>query len=1063
MPTVVGKYGKLAFGPKGIGVLDKHGIRHTFHPQVEKDATEIRIPKEQIQSRDKVRGYSIDSAGADVRDDAIWVEPNELGWRALVSIADVTELFKFGSMIDIEAKERTSNIYHSYDVIPMLPDPLAALASLEEGEERLTITMDMQFDHNGKLVSYEPRKTYLENERAMSYHDADTIRTSDDSDIGTNVNSALNLALKRLEHRAERSCVFFDQEKGLYTGEDGIVKKVHDYEKFFPFLVVQELAIAANCAAGRFISQPSVAAIYRCLDAKDGIAVNLLGTERYLFKEESFTARGAIYSRNNVGHHSLGYSRYVHFTSPIRRYVDTIVHRILKASMAGKSFNPGLDPIAERCSFYPVYARRMITQARLEDGQIKEEGLVKIAKKRFGFLLDRALQSEDADLDLILDALEQREITPQNLLTLITSHQNGRVNEILSDFFYMYRTKFDYVRILKVIAGDMGWDPPAFMTKTNRFGRDPEYAYVISVNGKEYATDYPKSSKFVPKNQAAYLFLKDYCSGTLVRFSDPGFRVFKNKVKYYEKLDFKPFMQALNRALRDDSDELDQILLALKRKKLSSDRLLVLFRYKDNVKARKLLMDHFQSMQEDIYYERLLKQVAQRERIRKLKLVARKSGGKQEGCEFCYMGVVEGAEVCSSKWSRDEKNKERRSAYRFLRDLLQDNLKSFSPLGGKTVDLETVVARERLQRIKASQFEGELNAAIKSGSEDLDLLLEVAPKSLSERTIALLILNMEDKSERIKPVLDRFFESFKKGFSYERVMNCMASELRWSPPALNSRMNGDVREYRLAVTVDGDFLSSENYSVVFEKKKKREAAAYVFLKDYLEGKLRVFLQTELTQEIGVENEPFASEGSLVFQKILAALLEEEQEAKEDPMGWFRFFCAKNTNFNAQISYNEDADGWRVMITTGPGKPRRSFVAKDPDATVAEKKVALSFFSWYKPHKLVSNISKLTPSDLFSLVGRLKEDPAVVSFVSAFFKEFRIRFNYSVALEILSEQMGWGEPKYSDSQCKCEIGGKIMTSRLTAEDDSPIRAQKLSAYYFIIDYLRGDLTEKGVKQ
>ena len=334
---------------------------------------------------------TIDGADAKDFDDAVYAEPNAGGFRLIVAIADVSYYVRPGTALDANARERGTSVYFPSRVLPMLPEALSnRLCSLEPKVDRLCFVADMQVSRTGKLAEarFYPavmrsaaRLTYNQAYAALFEHDA-TVRQS----LGVAVDKLTPLvelykALVKARHR--RGALDFDApEAQLDIDKHGQIAAIKLQSRNEAHKLIEECMILANVAVARELEQRQVGTLYRVhgepeerkLDlllgslAALGIAAEIpaenlkprdlraiterLGQspERPLI--ESLVIRSmqqAVYQPTNIGHFGLALEQYAHFTSPIRRYPDLVVHRTLRAMLTPKDPH-GVRLDAERLS-----------------------------------------------------------------------------------------------------------------------------------------------------------------------------------------------------------------------------------------------------------------------------------------------------------------------------------------------------------------------------------------------------------------------------------------------------------------------------------------------------------------------------------------------------------------------------------------------------------------------------------------------------------------------------------------------------------------------------------------
>ena len=325
------------------------------------DVVDVHAPKhvtnsEMIGRRNLTTLPLVTIDGPDARDfdDAVYAErrPNG-GWRLVVAIADVAHYVKPGSPLDIEARRRGNSVYLSDRVIPMLPESLSnGICSLVPGEKRLAVICDMVVSAAGRVSSYDFFDAVIVSHARMTYEEA----AAEPSLL-----AALFEAYAALRsRREERGALDFDSPEPQLTLRDGRVAAVALAERNVAHGMIEEAMIAANVCAARRVEAP----LYRVHEAPSGDKLEQLisalawagirlsardtkpealrtvmsrapeQSSRLTWLIQMLLLRSmpqARYDPRNVGHFGLALPQYAHFTSPIRRYADLTVHRMIKS------------------------------------------------------------------------------------------------------------------------------------------------------------------------------------------------------------------------------------------------------------------------------------------------------------------------------------------------------------------------------------------------------------------------------------------------------------------------------------------------------------------------------------------------------------------------------------------------------------------------------------------------------------------------------------------------------------------------------------------------------------
>ncbi|WP_282009691.1 ribonuclease R [Brevundimonas aveniformis] len=352
--------------------VHSHGLPTGFSEAAEAEAAAAQPPT--LKGREDLRKIpliTIDPADARDHDDAVYAEPdddpkNKGGWIVWVAIADVAAYVRVGSALDREAKDKGNSTYFPDRVEPMLPHALSSnLCSLREGEDRACLAVRMVFDKQGKKTGHTFVRGLMRSAAKVSYEQAQAaIDGQPDDTTGPILDPILKplWAAYRtmLVGRERRSPLAIETlERKIKLNEAGEVVSIEPRRSLEAHRLIEEMMIQANVSAAETLEQKKSPLIYRVHDAPSQEKIfnlaDFLGTIglRWNKGEPPKTARfnelldqtrdgphgdivnevvlrtqmQAIYSPDNVGHFGLNLDRYAHFTSPIRRYADLIVHR----------------------------------------------------------------------------------------------------------------------------------------------------------------------------------------------------------------------------------------------------------------------------------------------------------------------------------------------------------------------------------------------------------------------------------------------------------------------------------------------------------------------------------------------------------------------------------------------------------------------------------------------------------------------------------------------------------------------------------------------------------------
>ncbi|WP_413943900.1 ribonuclease R [Bdellovibrio sp. HCB-162] len=311
---------------------------------------------------------TIDGATAKDFDDAVYVEVTDEGFLLFVAIADVSHYVRIGSAIDKDAYERGTSVYFPNYVVPMLPEVLSnGLCSLNPHVPRLCLVAEMLFDFTGEMKRSDFYEAVMESKARVTYGEAQEIIDGNEvekhSHVKENILRLSDLAKILMAKRFKEGSLDLEiPETELVIDGAGVPVDIQRSERLFSHRLIEEMMLAANVGVAKFLSSRNIPALYRIHEPPNEMAIRVL--EKYMANFGSKTKLGqgklqkrltkaleefenrpeaqilhiltlrsmsqAKYSMNNVGHFGLGFEFYTHFTSPIRRYPDLIVHRLLK-------------------------------------------------------------------------------------------------------------------------------------------------------------------------------------------------------------------------------------------------------------------------------------------------------------------------------------------------------------------------------------------------------------------------------------------------------------------------------------------------------------------------------------------------------------------------------------------------------------------------------------------------------------------------------------------------------------------------------------------------------------
>ncbi len=414
--------------------LRKHDLPHEFSREAERQAKAFasEVRPQDYAGRESVQHLplvTIDGETARDFDDAVYCEPNGKGYRLVVAIADVSAYVRPGDALDKEALERGNSVYFPRRVIPMLPEELSnGLCSLNPNVERLCMVCDMQVSASGEICDYRFYPSVMHSQARLTYTQvADML----DNPKGENaqkyaavlphIRNLHQLFKVLLQAREKRGAIDFETvETQMIFNDQGKIEKIVPVVRNDAHKLIEECMLAANVCAARFLEKHKHPVLYRI---HEGPTPEKLEAVREFLKEFGLqlgggddpqagdysrllkqikgrpdagllqtvmlrSLRQAMYEPENVGHFGLGYEAYTHFTSPIRRYPDLLVHRAIKAVLEGKQYKPQQkwDDLGLHCS---------MTERRADDATRDVEAWLKCFYMRdhLGSVFDGTISS----------------------------------------------------------------------------------------------------------------------------------------------------------------------------------------------------------------------------------------------------------------------------------------------------------------------------------------------------------------------------------------------------------------------------------------------------------------------------------------------------------------------------------------------------------------------------------------------------------------------------------------------------------------------------------------------
>lgn len=389
-------------------ILAEYGLPMEFpdHVTAAAEAIPRAVAENELSKRRDFRAVTtvtIDPVDAKDFDDALSLQQLPNGnWEVGVHIADVTHYLQPGTVLDEEAQSRATSVYLVDRTIPMLPEVLSNdLCSLRPNEDRLAFSAVFELDDNAQIRGEWFGRTVIHSDRRFAYHEAQERIDSGEGDFAAEVGTLRTLAQKLRTRRFEDGGIDFNTEEVKFELDEAgkplrvVIKRMLEANR-----LIEDFMLLANVRVSRFLAKPksmegggekpSRTAVYRIHDRPDPDKLRLLRTfvakfgldmpkitgnngesalRQLLQAAAGNTAESVVktmairsmakaeYSTQNIGHYGLAFPFYTHFTSPIRRYPDVMVHRIMQHYLDGKtSLDPG--PLMSLCQHSGIMEKR---------------------------------------------------------------------------------------------------------------------------------------------------------------------------------------------------------------------------------------------------------------------------------------------------------------------------------------------------------------------------------------------------------------------------------------------------------------------------------------------------------------------------------------------------------------------------------------------------------------------------------------------------------------------------------------------------------------------------------
>ncbi len=379
--TVLGDH--LAPGMEIDIALRDFELPHTWSAKALEQAESFgnNIPNSAIESRLDLRHLplvTIDGEDARDFDDAVYAEETGSGWRLWVAIADVSYYVKSGSPLDDDANDRGTSVYFPSQVIPMLPEVLSnGLCSLNPEVDRLCMVCEISLSREGAVETYQFHNAVMNSKARLTYDQVAAMLIDNNAELCKQFQSVLpglqtmnTLFKSMLLARKQRGAIDFElTETQFIFDENRKISSIEPRQRNDAHRLIEEFMIAANVCAARFLIEHDIAALFRVHETPSeeklsglreflselGLMLGggedpqpshyaaLLSTaskrpDAHLLQTVMLRSmKQAVYSPDNVGHFGLALDAYAHFTSPIRRYPDLLVHRAIRHILTQKS------------------------------------------------------------------------------------------------------------------------------------------------------------------------------------------------------------------------------------------------------------------------------------------------------------------------------------------------------------------------------------------------------------------------------------------------------------------------------------------------------------------------------------------------------------------------------------------------------------------------------------------------------------------------------------------------------------------------------------------------------
>lgn len=423
-----------------LSVIKQYQLPLEFPNKVLDQAERIEevVSEEEIAKRVDLRElttFTIDGADAKDFDDAVSIERLEnRNFKLGVHIADVSHYIKENSSMDKEALKRGNSVYLVDRVIPMLPEKLSnGICSLKPGEPRLTLSIFMEIDNNGKVLEHEIVESVIESKERLIYDDVSDLLEKDDENLKMKYNHIFE-ELKLMEElchiltekRDNRGSLDFDfPEARIILDDNGVPIDIRKEDRRIANRIIEEFMLVSNETIAEYMHWSQVPFIYRIHEDPD--SEKIAGFNKFVHnfgyslkgfqdihpkelqnlmnnikgkKEENLintlllrSLKKAIYSSEVNGHFGLAAKYYCHFTAPIRRYADLEIHRIIKSYINGKLYPDKIEKLERILPEIAEQASVMERKAEEAERAVDDIKKAQYMKERIGEVYEGLVSS----------------------------------------------------------------------------------------------------------------------------------------------------------------------------------------------------------------------------------------------------------------------------------------------------------------------------------------------------------------------------------------------------------------------------------------------------------------------------------------------------------------------------------------------------------------------------------------------------------------------------------------------------------------------------------------------